>query len=184
MLSPCKENWLWIREEKGRDRRADRAQDKRNGKMRWKKGCAERELLCLSDYITFLQKRALGLCVCVLVLMWALFVGSFCVCVYVGVTEFAKRKMPTCLLSSPVLVVWPALPSCHRPLFVCCVFMCGCWHIHQCVCNCVLIVQLCSNVHCYKVFQCWCVHLCHKAPQWFWRQLLEARSCKISVRLW
>lgn len=51
--------------------------------------CAERELLSLSGYVTFLQKRALGLCVCMRAsLMSCLCRVCVCVCFFlcVGVT--------------------------------------------------------------------------------------------------
>lgn len=47
-----------------------------------RKRCAESELLCLSGYVTFLQKRALGLCVRACSLVSSLCrLCVFCVCV-------------------------------------------------------------------------------------------------------
>lgn len=56
----------------------------------YRERCVERQLLCLSGYITSLWNRALGLCV--LVLMWAPFIG--CVCVFWGGVVRRRRKMP------------------------------------------------------------------------------------------
>lgn len=112
---------------------------KRRGKERYdeREGCAERQLLCLSGYVTFLQKRSLGLFMCMRAIsrtscLFRVCCVRVCVCVW-GVTVCKEDAQHA---SCPVLGLLFAL--CYPAVIGLC------WNA---VCFCVCVFKTCVSAY-------------------------------------